>query len=231
MYKIILNNKVIDIVQKPRFLKFLSSGNVAITDKTSANGIAGSDNRTMYSLVAGLNTDAPVVAIKEINEEEFNRLFSLLNSETEIIADTTELQNSINKTIDNLSQICANKIIDGFSVVLSDKNVYKFKLTAEDQLNLLNLENQLTSGEDLFIYHSTDMPCRTFRREDVKKIIKMYRKHLLYHTTYFNTAKHYIKTLTDIDKINNFYYGSDVVISTVTDPAIRKILLEGDVNR
>ena len=225
MYKIILNNKVIDVVAKPYFLKILSSGNVAITCKSSANGIAGSDN-TVYSLVKGLNTDAPVVSIKEIDKDEFNRLNSLLNSGEEVVANKTKLQKSINEAIENLSQVCNQKIVSGFSVLLSDGNIHAFKLSPEDQINILNLENQLTAGENLFIYHETGMPCRVFRRGDMSKIIKTYRKHLLYHTTYFNAAKQYVSSLTDIDKINTFCYGTDVT-HAVTDPTIRRVLLDG----
>ena len=230
MYKIILNNKVIDIVRRPRFLKLLSSGNVAITDKTSANGIAGSDNKAIYSLVAGIRPDVPTVILEEIDENEFNRLDSLLNSGEEIVANNAKLQNAIKAAIENLSQICKTKIKDGFSVLLSDGNVHKFRLTAEDQINLLNLENQLNAGENVFIYHATGMPCQVFKREDMKKIIKTYRKFVQYHTTYFNAAKHYISSLTDIDQIKKFSYGINIA-STVSDYAVKQILLDGEEYR
>ena len=49
MYKIIQDQKVIDVVRIPRFVRFLSSGHIALTDKSSAQGIVGSDDRTVYS--------------------------------------------------------------------------------------------------------------------------------------------------------------------------------------
>jgi hypothetical protein len=51
MYKIIQNNKVVDVVQIPHFVRFLRSGHVAFTDKTSAQGIVGSDDKTLYYFV------------------------------------------------------------------------------------------------------------------------------------------------------------------------------------
>ena len=39
MYKIIHNNKVIDVVKVPHFFKLLATGHVAFTDRTSAQGI------------------------------------------------------------------------------------------------------------------------------------------------------------------------------------------------
>ena len=230
MYKIILNNSVIDIVRKPRFIKILSSGNVAITDKTSANGIVGSDGMTVYSLVEGLNTDAKVVTIREIEQDEFSRLECLLNSGDTIIDNGEELNKAVENTIENLSHMCKHKITSGFSTVLSDGNVYKFRLTPEDQINLLNLENQLRTDDSLFVYHSTGMPCKVFKREDVNKIVKQYRKHVLYHTTYFNVAKQYVASLKDVNKIKEFHYGTDITDFT-NDIAIKQILIQGAYNR
>jgi predicted DNA-binding ArsR family transcriptional regulator len=63
----------------------------------------------------------------------------------------------------------------------------------------------------------------------MKKIIKSYRKHVLYHTTYFNVAKQYIKSLTELDKVSAFTYGSDITLF-VKESAIRQILREGGIN-
>ena len=49
MYKIMQEGKVIDVVKNPSFVKFLSSGHIAMTDKSSAQGIVGSDLKTVYS--------------------------------------------------------------------------------------------------------------------------------------------------------------------------------------
>ena len=227
MYKIIYKSNIIDVVQNPKFLRFLASGHIAITDKSSAHGIAGSDDETIYSFKAVNRPNTKVVTIEKISEEEFNRLQSLLNSEQIIVANKTLLAKAINETVTNLSEICNNKIISGFSVVLSDGSKHSFRLTSEDQINLLSLENQLNSGEQTFIYHATGMPCKVFLRKDMVKIIKAYRKHVLYHTTYFNVAKQYVNSLTDIDKIQSFAYG-DNVTGVAKDPTLRKILLGGD---
>jgi hypothetical protein len=224
-YKIIHKSKVIDVVQNPKFLRFLSSG-IAITDKSSAQGIAGSDGKTIYSFKQVSYPNALVVTIKEISLEEFNRLRSLLNSNQEVSADTSELKKVKDATIKNLSNACKDMITSGFSVKLSDSNTYSFRLTAEDQINLLNFENQLNAGETAFIYHATNLPCRIFLRKDMKKIIKAYREHLLYHTTYFNVAKQYIGSLVDINKVKAFTYGTELT-SMEIDPTLRQILLNG----
>ena len=226
MYKIIYKSNIIDVVQNPTFVKILPAGHVAITDKLSANGIVGSDNLTIYGFEQVARPNTKVVTIEAITEKEFNRLKGLLNSEQEVVANKTLLIKAVDTVIKNLSDTCKNKITTGFSVRLSDGKTYSFKLTAEDQLNLLNFENQLNAGVKTFVYHATGLPCKVFAKEDMQKIIKAYRKHVLYHTTYFNVAKQYIQSLTDIDTINKFTYGTNIA-GVTKDPAIRRILLEG----
>lgn len=226
MYKIIQNNKIIDVVKIPRFVSFLASGHIAITNKISAQGIVGSDNKTIYSFIPGVKQAKAVVTIKEITLEEFNRLHSLLNSNQDISADETALELAKNKVIKRLSDICTNKITAGFDIKLSDGIVYNFKLTVEDQLNLMSIENQLNSGEETFIYHATGQPCKIYVKDDMNTIIKAFRRHILFHTTYFNAAKQYIKSLVDISKINLFTYGTDVS-DTVEDIILKQILKNG----
>jgi len=224
MYKIIQNDKVIDLVKYPRFVSFLPSGHIAITDKTSAAGIVGSDNQTVYSFQP--RQGYSVVTIKEITLEELERLQGLLGSGQEVSADESALAAAKRDTIKRLSILCKTKITSGFSVVLSDGETYNFKLTIEDQLNLMSIEGQLNAGAETFIYHATNQPCKFFLREDMIKIISAFKRYTLYHTTYFNVAKQYINSLVDIEKINRFTYGDDVS-DTVKDTAIKQILKNG----
>lgn len=224
MYKIIKDNKVIDIVRVPRFVSFLPSGHIAITDKASANGIVGSDTETIYSFTPSKKFE--MVTVKEITEEELNRLNSLLSSGKDICADDSALAAAKQATIKRLSNICKNKITAGFSLTLSDGKIYNFKLTAEDQLNLLLLESQLSSGAESFIYHATDQPCKIFFKEDITKILQAFKKFVIYHTTYFNAAKQYINSLTNIEEVNLFTYGTDVS-SIITDRVLKQVLKNG----
>ena len=229
MYKIIHEGKIIDVIRNPSFIKFLPSGHIAITDKMSAQGIVGSDAKTIYSFEPVQYDDIATVTIESITKDEFNRLQSLLNSEPKVSSDELALAKARESVVEVLSITCNAKIIAGFSIKLLDGNKYHFRLTAEDQLNLLSIENQLNAGENAFVYHATGLPCKVFSRDDMVKIIGAYRKHMLYHTTYFNTAKQYVNSLTDLEAIKSFYYGTDIA-GTVTDAALRKILMDGGTN-
>jgi hypothetical protein len=224
MYKIIQNNKVIDVVNQPQFINFLTSGHIAMTDKSSANGIVGSDNKTVYSFQPYLSYQ--VVSIEEITAEEFERLHSLLDSHQEVCANESILQNARQEKIKRLSVQCKAKINTGFSIALSDGKSHRFRLTAEDQLNLMSIEGQLNSGAEAIVYHESNQPCRIFSRNDMLKVIKAFRRHVTYHTTYFNTAKQYINSLTDIEKIMEFSYGTDVA-ALAKDNFIKQILRTG----
>ena len=224
MYKIIKDNRVIDLVQYADFIRFLSTGRAIRTSKDFAEGIVGADNKTIYSFQP--NTAHPVVTVEEISCDEFKRLQSLLNSGVEICANEVVLAEARQSKIMQLSNQCKVFINAGFSTTLSDGKLYNFRLTAEDQLNLMSIEGQLNMGAETAIYHATDMPCRVFTRDDMLKVVKAFRRHVTYHTTYFNVAKQYINSLTDTEKISRFSYGTDVS-TAVNDRVIRQILKNG----
>lgn len=228
MYKLIQDGKVIDVVRIPNFVNFLPTGHIAMSDKASASGIVGSDGQTVYGFSKN-NLDKQIVEITEIDLKEFNRLKSLLNSGQEISADESVLEKAKQAKIRSLSNICKNKITSGFSIKLSDNNIYKFKLTVEDQLNLMMIENQLAMGAESFVYHATDMSCKIYSKDDMLKIINAFKAHTLYHTTYFNAAKHFIKAQTSAEKVNLFVYGQD--ISDYTENIVLKQILKNGENQ
>lgn len=230
MYKIIREDKVIDVVKNPQFVRFLPYGHIALTDRASAQGITGSDNQTLYSFKPVAIQGVETATIKAITTEEFNRLYSLLNSEQEDTENNFALSKAKQTAIKRLSATCKAKITAGFSVKLRDGKLYDFKLTAEDQLNLMGIENQLNAGAETFIYHAADQLCQVFVREDMQKILAAFRRHTLYHTTYFNVAKQYIKSLTDIEAVNSFTYGMDVSAAAGNN-VLKQILRNGDVCR
>lgn len=226
MYKIIQNEKVIDVVRVPQFFRVLSNGNITFTDKASAHGIVSSDGKTLYAFTPVKKRKLEIVTIEKITLTELDRLQNLLSSGKEPVADESALAKAKSTAIQRLSKLCKAKITSGFSITLSDGQMYNFKLTAEDQLNLLSIENQLNSGSTSFLYHATGQPCRFYSHEDMTKIISAFRRYTVYHTTYFNVAKQYINSLNDVMKVNMFTYGNDVAEAT-NEAVIKQILKNG----
>lgn len=226
MIKIIQNDKVIDVVKYPRYVKFVSEDKIAITNKSLAQGVVGSDTTSIYSFTPVTSKVTGVATIAEITQDEYDQLAALLELGKTVSADEDALADAKLTAIKALSDMCHSKILSGFSVSLSDGESYRFRLTVEDQLNLLMLENQLNAGEKTFVYHATDCPCAIFSRTDMIKIIAAFRRHTLYHTTYFNAVKRYIKSLLNIEEVMSFTYGTDIS-DTVDDPAVRYIIKTG----
>lgn len=231
MYKVIYDNKIIDVLRYPTYLMFLNNGNVTTTGQTSAQGVAGSDGDTLYALTKEALKVRPtlkLVTLYEITEAEYDALKVKLDGGEKVSADDSELTKAKTTKISILSQQCRAKIINGFSIELSDGIVQSFKLTTEDQLNLMRLEAQLRDGtNDIFIYHATNEPCKVFSATDLQKLLNAMYKHTNYHTTYFNVAKQYVNSLEDVESVQLFTYGTDVS-SIVTDPVIKQILKRGD---
>ncbi len=231
MYKVIYDNKVIDVIKYPIYLRFLPYDNVVTTGQATAHGVACSDGDTYFALSAeglALHPKIKLVTMQEIEETEYADLLAKLNQGQEILNESQELLNAKSSRIAALSSLCKAKIYAGFTILLSDGNEHAFKLTAEDQLNLLRIEAQLVNPEqDTFIYHSTNQPCRAFSRDDMRKIINAANLHTLYHTTYFNVAKQYINTLSNIEDIHKFTYGTNLS-GFVTDKSISYILNRGE---
>lgn len=225
MYKVIHNNRIIDVVKHPKFIKFLATGHIAMTGYSAADGLVGSDNETLYCFTPIKGRNLQIVKIVEIDEAEFSRLNSLLNSGQVVSADESALVKAKREKLEALSITCKNKIVAGFSVELSDGE-QSFKLTTEDQLNLMQIENQLSYGEAYFVYHATNQPCKLYNRDDMTKIIRAFRKHVLFHTTYYNAVKQCINSLTDLEKVNMFSYGDDVSDS-IEDVVLRQIVRNG----
>ena len=108
MYKIMHDNRVIDAVEHPEFIKFLRSGHISFTDKTSAHGILGSDRKTIYVFAPQPGRDFQIVSIEAISADELNSLSGLLSSGQLVSADESALTNAKEGRLSVLSSICKN---------------------------------------------------------------------------------------------------------------------------
>lgn len=112
-----------------------------------------------------------------------------------------------NQKIAEMSTICNETIINGFDLVLSDGIKYHFSLTTQDQLNLITLSAEISAGAFAIPYHADDGLCKYYSASDMLKIIEMARNFKMYHTTYFNSLKAYIKSISNKEDIEKVWYG------------------------
>lgn len=222
MYKVIVDGHIVDLVENVQYIRFLPSGHIAFTDKTSAQGFIGSDGETIFDI------SLDNARLEDVSDKDVVKLKTMLESGIELTANVSELEKIKEAVIEKMASLCQQKITSGFDLVLSNGQTYWFTLTVEDQLNLRMIENQLNSDKQVFIYHAAELPCETFSKEDMIKIINKANSHIVFHTTYFNSLKYYIKELTDITKINEVVYGTDLS-NYVANPVIKNILEEANL--
>lgn len=111
MYKVIFNNLVIDIMEKPRYTRFLpKSERVVGTDRLAATGIMSSNGEEVYHLEGKTNNypeKLKTVQLIKIEKEEFERLKS---QKTEIKEETlvpAAVQSQIDALAAMVSQLSA----------------------------------------------------------------------------------------------------------------------------
>ena len=78
MYKLIYNNQIIDVLEHASYVKFLPKTKKLISvDEKQANGVIGSDGKTVYHLLNTKNTFTEIkksVEIISIDKEEYDKL-------------------------------------------------------------------------------------------------------------------------------------------------------------
>ena len=215
MYKLIVVNVVVDIVKKLRYVRYIPELNkVVITTAASAHGVCGSDNKTFYALpqvaVPQEKSYWKTVTLIKINETEYHHLEASLKKYDKVPS-SSYIAHLRSRKIKEMSTCCNEAIIAGFSCVLSDGAAHHFRLTIEDQLNLIDIERQILQGCSAVLFHSTDNVCTLFSAEDLSVILTAATNHKQYHTTYFNLLKHCINSIEDADVIEGIHYGIDLL--------------------
>lgn len=211
MYKLITKNVVVDILKTVKYVRWLArTKKFVLTDKTSAHGVYGSDNKTVYILEG--NNCPPglpnkVIKLIEITESEYNRLDTLLRGKTPVDSNTILLNKAKEAKLSELSTACKMSIEDGVHVMFSDNHSHHFRLTLEDQLNLWSIEKEIQAGSLSVLYHETNKPCKMYRASDIVKLIQAADAHKRYHTTYYNILKHCINNMYNREEVESVYYG------------------------
>lgn len=109
-----------------------------------------------------------------------------------------------------MSDACNQAIVSGVDVTLSDGGIYHFSLGLEDQLNLMNLQSMVLSGAESVPYHADGAGCRYYSADDFNKIAEAAIAWKLYHESYFNSLREYIKSLNTNEELGNVEYGMEI---------------------
>ena len=111
MYKVVFNNLIIDIMEKPRYTRFLpKSQRVVSTDRLAATGIMSSNGEEVYHLEGKTNNypeKLKTVQLIKIEKEEFERLKSQKTEIKEEILVPAAVQSQIDALAAMVSQLSA----------------------------------------------------------------------------------------------------------------------------
>lgn len=224
-YKILNDQALLDVLNKPQYLRRSKSGAYCSANLSDAQAICSSDGSTVWNIRGRepLEEVFETVRIVEIAASEYFALEQIRKEANSLEQEkqeqnTSEILHTDYNTL-TFARECKIKVMDaecvsaitrGIVVKLSDGEAHHFELSIEDQINLLSLQEQVISGEPYIPYHETKKPCVLFSNEDFQTIIKETNRHKLYHTVYFNNLKKYINELNDVNKINDISYGMEI---------------------
>lgn len=153
-------------------------------------------------------------ALKEAFETEEEIEVEELQEETpepEQAAEPDETLEFVKKAkIEKMSRTCEETIRRGFDVVLSDGKQHHFSLELEDQIKIQTLALKAQAGETMLYWHPDGELCTFYSAEDVLKIYAELEKLQTVQTTYFNSLKYYINSLTRIEDVKAVTYGMPI---------------------
>ena len=220
-----------------RYDRYHQSLKICGSDSDDIIGIVSSDNSAIYHLVGYSEIPDTVlgefidVQMFEISEEDYTVFKKALEEEKEIIdpdpyvppepEPTPEeqereeeyrrsLQFVKDKKIEYMSYLCHQTIENGILIMLSDGLEHRFSLTENDQTNLMERQAQLMAGATQVSYHADGELCIYYSATDMMAIIQASILHKDYQTTYFNSLKHYINSMTDKNEVSVVEYGIEI---------------------
>lgn len=224
-YKVVdSNNNIIAVDEDTNFnyVCYNAEDDVVVLCKNKKIAFGAKIKGQVYSFGQEVK-NYPIVSLIEVDILEYNYLKNLISNSSSgtdeipedsyedsiaVNVDTSTIEFVRNKKIEEMSVACKSAITAGVEVTLSD-GTYHFDLSTEDQLNINRLRYSLNAGEEYIAYHSKGELFRYYSRADIQKIIEATDNHILYHTSYFNSLKLYINSLTKIVNVENVYYGQD----------------------
>ena len=68
------------------------------------------------------------------------------------------------------------------------------------------------AGEEPLPYHADNEPCKFYSAADIITINTAMENAVIFHTTYFNSLKIYINSLSTITEIGAIFYGIEIPV-------------------
>lgn len=112
--------------------------------------------------------------------------------------------------IAEMSVACNEVITQGFDITLSDKKSHHFSLEVADQLKISKLNDRANAGITVLPYHADGESCKFYTKDEVVALNTAMENCIEFQTTYFNSLRDYIESMTDINDVCAVEYGVDI---------------------
>lgn len=108
-----------------------------------------------------------------------------------------------------ISAACNAVIVAGVDLEFNGETVH-FNLSIEDQSNIANLFRVVELGGTEFPYQADGGVCRIYSAAEIAQIYIAAQTLITTQTTYHNTLKAYVQTLTTAEELEAVAYGMDL---------------------
>jgi len=167
-----------------------TSGGVECTTLTGYMTIYRDEGRTVYLSNDGSVYTAPE-EVESLPEEPYEPTLA-------------ELQTAKLATVNTA---CNAAISAGCDVTLADGSVEHYSLSETDQINLSAAVAVVQAGALAYPYHADGELCRLYPATDILLVGTAATAHKLYHTTYCNHLRAWIKRVETVDELGAIMYG------------------------
>ena len=113
--------------------------------------------------------------------------------------------------LSEISAACNAKIVAGIDIKFGESSeTVHFNLSIEDQSNINNLFRVVELGGTEYPYQADGGVCRIYSAQEIAQIYLAAQTLITTQTTYHNTLKAYVQSLSDADDIKAVYYGMEL---------------------
>lgn len=127
----------------------------------------------------------------------------------EIVGEDNALSVVMAAKLAEISKVCNAVIVAGVDITLGDETVH-FNLSIEDQSNINNLFRVVELGGTEYPYQADGGVCRIYTAQEIAQIYLAAQTLITTQTTYHNTLKAYVQSLTNADDIGAVQYGMEL---------------------
>jgi len=107
-----------------------------------------------------------------------------------------------------INAACDAAITAGCDVTLSDGTAGHITLTLPDQINLSTAQEAIAAGKTGYAYHLDGALCEVYPAADIAIMATAATAHVLYHQTYCNHVRAWVKRCTAIADVEVITYGA-----------------------